>query len=53
MRRQTLQILVFVLLTGPAVGLAQAPKDAVLISAEDSQAVLKYAADMKRTIPDN
>jgi quercetin dioxygenase-like cupin family protein len=37
----------------PAAGYAQAPKDAVLISAADIQAVLKYAADNKRTIPDN
>ncbi|OFW01382.1 MAG: hypothetical protein A3I61_18090 [Acidobacteria bacterium RIFCSPLOWO2_02_FULL_68_18] len=53
MRRQSLQILVFALLVGPSVGLAQAPKDAVTITAEDIQAVLKYAAETKRTIPDN
>lgn len=53
MRRNTLQVLAFVLVTAPAVGLAQAPKDAIMISAEDIQAVLKYAAEMKRTIPDN
>jgi len=33
--------------------LAQAPKDAVVITNEDIKAVLKYAADTKRTIPDN
>lgn len=53
MRRNTLPILAFVLVTAPAVGRAQAPRDAVMISAEDIQAVLKYAAEMKRTIPDN
>src|SRR5476651_1478561 len=37
----------------PAVALAQAPKNAVVISDEDVKAVLKYAVDTKRTTPDN
>jgi len=37
----------------PAIGLAQAPKDAVYITDEDIKAVLKYAVDTKRTTPDN
>src|ERR1051325_7041013 len=32
---------------------AQAPKDAVIVSDADIKAVLKMAADTKRTIPDN
>lgn len=53
MRRNILQILACALVMAPAAGLAQAPKDAITITAEDIQAVLKYAAEMKRTIPDN
>jgi len=53
MRRHILQILAFVFTSCPVVGLAQAPKDAVVITNEDIKAVLKYAADTKRTIPDN
>src|SRR5437867_12138674 len=53
MRRHILQILAVVFTAGPVVGLAQAPKDAVVITNEDIKAVLKYAADTKRTIPDN
>ena len=53
MRRHILQMLAFVFTACPAVGLAQAPKDAVVITNEDIKAVLKYAADTKRTIPDN
>ena len=53
MRRHILQILAFVFTSCPVVGLAQAPKDAVVISNEDIKAVLKYAADTKRTVPDN
>ena len=53
MRKHILQILVFVFASCPIVGLAQAPKDAVVISNEDVKAVLKYAADTKRTVPDN
>jgi len=46
-------MLAFVFTACPVVGLAQAPKDAVVITNEDIKAVLKYAADTKRTIPDN
>jgi len=53
MRRHILQILAFVFTSCPVVGLAQAPKDAVVITNEDIKAVLKYAADTKRTVPDN
>src|SRR5438093_3488122 len=53
MRRHILQMLAFVFTVCPIVGLAQAPKDAVVITNEDIKAVLKYAADTKRTIPDN
>jgi len=54
MRKKTiLQILAVTCAAWPVVGLAQAPKDAVMISAEDIKTVLKYAADTKRTIPDN
>ena len=53
MRRHILQMLAFVFTACPVVGLAQAPKDAVVITNEDIKAVLKYAADTKRTIPDN
>jgi len=53
MRRRILQILAFVFTACPIVGLAQGPKEAVVITNEDIKAVLKYAADTKRTIPDN
>lgn len=53
MRRNMLRILVVTCAAWPVAGLAQAPKDAVMISSEDIKAVLKYAADTKRTIPDN
>src|SRR5439155_20108299 len=53
MRKNILQILTILCAAYPAAGLAQAPKDAVVISNEDIKAVLKYAADTKRTIPDN
>ena len=53
MRRNILQILACALVMAPAAGLAQAPTDAITITAEDIQAVLQYAAEMKRTIPDN
>ena len=53
MRRHILQILAFVFTACSVVGLAQAPKDAVVITNEDIKAVLKYAADTKRTVPDN
>ena len=38
---------------GPAIVSAQAPKDAIVVSDADIKAVLKMAADTKRTIPDN
>jgi mannose-6-phosphate isomerase-like protein (cupin superfamily) len=53
MRKMILQVLAMVLATCPVVALAQAPKDGVYISDEDVKAVLKHAADTKRTIPDN
>lgn len=53
MRRKLLQILTIVFATCTVVGLAQAPKDGVYITDEDVKAVLKYAVDTKRTIPDN
>ncbi len=53
MRKHILQILAFVFTACPVAGLAQAPKDAVVITNEDIKAVLKYAADTKRTVPDN
>jgi len=48
-----LRILAMAFAVCPAVALAQAPKNAVIISDEDIKAVLKYAVDTKRTIPDN
>jgi mannose-6-phosphate isomerase-like protein (cupin superfamily) len=53
MRTRILHVLALLLVTAPAIGRAQAPADAIMISAADIQAVLKHAADMKRTIPDN
>jgi mannose-6-phosphate isomerase-like protein (cupin superfamily) len=53
MQRKVLQVMAIVFLGIPVVGLAQAPKDGVYFTAEDIQAVLKHAADTKRTIPDN
>jgi mannose-6-phosphate isomerase-like protein (cupin superfamily) len=53
MRKKILEVLVMVVLSGSAAGWAQAPKDSVYISDEDVKAVLKHAADTKRTIPDN
>ena|SRR5215467_9851110 len=53
MRKNILQILTILYAACPVVGFPQAPKDAVVISNEDIKAVLKYAADTKRTIPDN
>lgn len=53
MQRKVLQILAIVLGACPLVGLAQAHKDGIYFTAEDIQAVLKHAADTKRTIPDN
>jgi mannose-6-phosphate isomerase-like protein (cupin superfamily) len=53
MRKQALQILAMLFVVGPAIALAQAPKDGVYISDEDIKAVLKHSADTHRTIPDN
>ena len=53
MRKTILQILAFVFAASSVVMFAQAPKDGVFISNEDVQAVLKRAADTKRTNPDN
>src|SRR2546427_8213579 len=53
MRKHVLHMLAFVWTACAVVGLAQAPKDAVVITNEDIKAVLKYAADTKRTVPDN
>ena len=53
MRRRILQVLAAVCAAWPVVGMAQARTDAIYITDEDVKAVLKYAADMKRTIPDN
>lgn len=53
MRKKLLRILAIACAASPAVGLAQAPKDSIVITDEDIKAVLKYAVDTKRTIPDN
>jgi mannose-6-phosphate isomerase-like protein (cupin superfamily) len=53
MRKRILQVLVIVCAVCPAIASAQAPKNAVFITDEDVKAVLKYAADTKRTTPDN
>lgn len=53
MRKKILQVLAMVLAAWPVVGWAQAPKDAIFVTDEDIKAVLKLAADTKRTIPDN
>ncbi len=53
MRKNILQVLAMLFAACPVIGLAQAPKDGVYIADEDVKAVLKHAADTKRTIPDN
>ncbi len=53
MRKEILPILMLTYTMCPAVGLAQVPREGVVMSDEDIKAVLKYAADTKRTIPDN
>ena len=53
MQKNIRRILATVLALSPAVALAQAPRNAIVISDEDIKAVLKYAVDTKRTIPDN
>src|SRR3989449_6664270 len=53
MRTNILRTLALLVATGPAIVSAQAPKDAIVVSDADIKAVLKMAADTKRTIPDN
>src|SRR5215813_7728256 len=53
MRKRILQVLAIVCAAYPAIASAQAPKNAVFVTDEDIKAVLKYAADTKRTTPDN
>ena len=53
MKRTILRLVAMLVAAGPAMLSAQAPKDAVVISDADIKAVLKMAADTKRTIPDN
>ena len=53
MNKNFLRILALVCAASPAVLSAQAPKDAIVITDADIKAVLKMAADTKRTVPDN
>src|SRR5436309_9741116 len=53
MNKNVLRTLALLVAAGPAILSAQAPKDAVVVSDADIKAVLKMAADTKRTIPDN
>ena len=53
MLKKVLHVMAMVFVAGAAVGVAQAPRDGIYITDEDIKAVLKYAADTKRTIPDN
>src|SRR5919204_4901004 len=53
MKRTILRTLAMLIAAGPAIVSAQAPKDAIVVSDADIKAVLKMAADTKRTIPDN
>jgi mannose-6-phosphate isomerase-like protein (cupin superfamily) len=53
MKNNFLRILALLCAASPAILSAQAPKDAIVISDADIKAVLKMAADTKRTIPDN
>jgi len=53
MQNKFLRTLALLIAAGPAIVSAQAPKDAVIVSDADIKAVLKMAADTKRTIPDN
>ena len=53
MKKNILRTLALLFAAGPAILSAQAPKDAVVVSDADIKAVLKMAADTKRTIPDN
>src|SRR5262245_63439613 len=53
MKNNFLRILALLCAASPAILSAQAPKDAVVVSDADIKAVLKMAADTKRTVPDN
>src|SRR6266550_8575972 len=53
MTKNVLRTLALLIAAGPSIVSAQAPKDAVIVSDADIKAVLKMAADTKRTIPDN
>jgi mannose-6-phosphate isomerase-like protein (cupin superfamily) len=53
MLKKGLRIVTIAIAAFPAIGIAQAPKETVFVSDEDIKAVLKYAAETKRTIPDN
>jgi mannose-6-phosphate isomerase-like protein (cupin superfamily) len=53
MKRSFLQTAGILMAAGSVALSAQAPKDAVVVSDADIKAVLKMAADTKRTIPDN
>ena len=55
MLKKVLHVVALVLVAGGAVGVAQAqaPRDGIYITDEEIKAVLKFAADTKRTIPDN
>jgi mannose-6-phosphate isomerase-like protein (cupin superfamily) len=53
MQNNFLRILALLCAISPAIVSAQAPKDAIIISDADIKAVLKMAAETKRTIPDN
>src|SRR5262245_55902683 len=53
MNKNFLRILVLACAASPAVLSAKALKDAIVISDADIKAVLKMAADTKRTVPDN
>src|SRR5437016_6368843 len=53
MTKNILRTLALLLAAGPTIVSAQAPKDAIVVSDADIKAVLKLAADTKRTVPDN
>ena len=53
MKNNFLRILALLCAASPVILSAQAPKDAIVISDADIKAVLKMAADTKRTVPDN
>jgi mannose-6-phosphate isomerase-like protein (cupin superfamily) len=53
MKKNILRTLALLVAAAPAIVSAQAPKDAIVVSDADIKAVLKMAADTKRTIPDN